>query len=555
MILTKKIKININKGNIPFYKNKYKNIKIGDTADIDIIDVSKYLRVIVDVKCDICGKEQKILYSTYNRNISNYGIYTCHKCSNIKNKKTNLKRYGVESPLQNKNIHKKVIDTCLEKYGVENTFSSDEKKDKIKNTLLNRYRVNNPMKNENIKEKARNTCVDKYGVESFTKTNEYRIKSKKTSLKKYGVNHPMKDKEICDKAIENARLTRNNNIKNNNKDIIDIDNENHIYKLRCKNCNSVFDISYELFKNRIRLNTELCTICNPPNSSKSGYENIIHDFIKDNVDNEIIRNERKLLDNKYELDIYIPELKLAFEFNGLYWHNELNKPNKYHLEKTELCEEKSIQLIHIYEDDWVYKSDIIKSMILNKLRKTPNKIYARKCEIKEINDNKLIREFLEHNHIQGFIGSKFKIGLFHENELVSLMTFGKRRISMGKKSSQEGEYELLRFCSKLNTNVVGGANKLFKYFKDNYKPKFITTYADRSWSTGGLYYNLGFEFIGKTDPNYYYIIDGVRRHRFGFRKDVLVKEGYDSNKTEHDIMLDRGIYRIYDSGNLKFEFI
>ena len=126
---------------------------------------------------------------------------------------------------------------------------------------------------------------------------------------------------------------------------------------------------------------------------------------------------------------------------------------------------------------------------------------------------------------------------------------------MGKKSTNDGEFELLRFCNKLNTNVIGGASKLFKYFINNYNPVEITTYADRSFSQGKLYETLGFEFFGKTEPNYYYIIDGIRYHRFNFRKDKLVKEGYDSNKTEHEIMLDRNIFRIYDSGNLKYNYV
>jgi hypothetical protein len=192
-------------------------------------------------------------------------------------------------------------------------------------------------------------------------------------------------------------------------------------------------------------------------------------------------------------------------------------------------------------------------MILNKLGKTSNKIYGRKTEVKEITDNKLVRNFLETNHLQGFIGSKVKLGLFFNDELVSLMTFGKRRVAMGKKSTNDGEFELLRFCNKLNTNVLGGASKLFKYFKNNYNPKEITTYADRSHSIGGLYKQLGFDFIGTTTTNYYYIIDGIRYHRFNFRKDKLIKEGFDPNKTEHQIMIDRKIFRIYDSGNLKYE--
>jgi hypothetical protein len=219
--------------------------------------------------------------------------------------------------------------------------------------------------------------------------------------------------------------------------------------------------------------------------------------------------------------------------------------------KTESCLEKGIQLIHIWEDKWNYKQDIVKSMILNKLVKTPNKIFARKTQIKEINDNILVRNFLETNHLQGFVGSSVKLGLFYENELVSLMTIGKKRNLM-KSKSQEGEYELLRFCTKLNINVIGGASKLFKYFLKNYSFTEITTYADRSHSQGNLYETLGFEFVSKTPPNYYYVVDGVRKHRFGFRKDVLIKEGYDVNTTEHEIMLKRKIYRIYDSGSLKF---
>jgi hypothetical protein len=314
-----------------------------------------------------------------------------------------------------------------------------------------------------------------------------------------------------------------------------------------------YNINFSLLNLRLKYKTEICTICNPIGISKSGYEIQLQNFIKENYEKAISINKRNIIP-PLELDIYLPDLKIAFEFNGLYWHNELHKPNNYHLNKTEECESKGIQLIHIWEDNWIYKQDIVKSMILNKLGKNPNKIGARKTEIKEIVDNKLIRDFLNKNHLQGFIGGKVKLGLFFENDLVSLMTFGKRRIAMGKKSTNDDEYELLRFCNKLNTNVLGGASKLFKFFKNNYNSKEITTYADRSHSNGGLYEQLGFEFISKTAPNYYYIVDGVRHYRFNFRKDKLVKGGFDANKTEHQIMIDRNIFRIYDSGNLKFKY-
>jgi hypothetical protein len=124
---------------------------------------------------------------------------------------------------------------------------------------------------------------------------------------------------------------------------------------------------------------------------------------------------------------------------------------------------------------------------------------------------------------------------------------------MGSKS-ENGTYELLRFCNKLNYSIVGGASKLFKYFVKNYNPIKIISYADRSWSKGNLYYNLGFQFVSYTAPNYWYINRDRRYSRFNYRKDILVKEGYDSSKSEHEIMLDRGYYRIYNSGNIKFEW-
>ena len=113
---------------------------------------------------------------------------------------------------------------------------------------------------------------------------------------------------------------------------------------------------------------------------------------------------------------------------------------------------------------------------------------------------------------------------------------------------------MLRFCNKLNTNIIGGASKLFKYFIKNYKFENIFTYADKSHSNGKLYEILGFIYLHTSKPNYYYVIDDIRHHRFNFRKDILIKEGYDANKTEHQIMLERKIYRIYNSGNLKYIF-
>ena len=293
-----------------------------------------------------------------------------------------------------------------------------------------------------------------------------------------------------------------------------------------------------------------CKFCNSSGISK--LEKELLDFIKENYDGEIIENSKSII-SPLELDIYLQDLRLAFEFNGLYWHNELYLDKDYHLNKTKLCEENGIHLVHIYEDDLLFKTDIVKSRILNLLGKTERKIYARKCEIKDVS-SKESKEFLEMNHIQGNVNSKIKLGLYYKEELVSLMTFGNLRKNLGS-SSKENSYELLRFCNKINTNVIGGANKLYKYFIKVYNPNDVLSYADRSWTSktkDSLYDKLGFKLLGGTIPNYYYIVDGERKNRFCFRKDVLIKEGFDSNKTEREIMFERGIYRIYDSGSFKY---
>ena len=264
-------------------------------------------------------------------------------------------------------------------------------------------------------------------------------------------------------------------------------------------------------------------------------------------------NKRNYLSSKQELDIFIPSNNVAIEFDGLYWHNETKRDKNYHLNKTIECFKNNIRLIHIFEDEWLNKKEIVKSRLDIILGNITNKIYARKCEIKEI-DNKTCKTFLEENHIQGGINAPIRYGLFYNNELVSVMNFCKPRKNLGQNSSEK-EYELLRFCNKLNTTVIGGASKLFKHFIKQYDPTIVKSYADRRWNTGNLYEILGFDFTHFSQPNYFYIIGKQRYNRFSFRKDILVKQGFDPNKSEHEIMLERGIYRIYDCGCLCYKWM
>lgn len=285
---------------------------------------------------------------------------------------------------------------------------------------------------------------------------------------------------------------------------------------------------------------------------KSNIEKELLEFIKELLPNyNIIENDRKILSGQ-EIDVYIPELKIGFEMNGLLWHSEkYNEDKNYHLNKTINCNNQGVKLYQIFEDEWLWKNEICKSRIRNILKFTKNIIYARKCNIKEI-DSKTQRLFLNENHIQGYINSKIAYGLYFENELVSIMTFGNKRIALGSKH-KENTYELLRFCSKQNYNVIGAAGKLFKYFINKMKPLEVISYADRRWSFGNLYEKIGFTMLTETKPNYFYVLDKHRKNRFCFRKDILVsKHNCPKEVTEHEFCYKQGWYRIYDCGALKY---
>lgn len=266
--------------------------------------------------------------------------------------------------------------------------------------------------------------------------------------------------------------------------------------------------------------------------------------------------DRKIL-HPLEIDIFLPEYNIAIEYNGLIWHSEFfaKKNMRYHLNKTQKCEEKGIRMIHIFEDEWMYKRDIVKSKLKNILGKTEQKVYARNCEVKPIKYY-IKNEFLEKYHIQGQDRSAVHLGVFHDSELVSVMTFSKPRILMGYKNTEEGMYELSRYASSIS--VVGGASKLLKYFITNYSPSKIITFADRRWTTllgDSMYDKIGFIKTNVNRPNYWYIVNGrERKHRYTFNKAVIInKLGGDPNLTEVQNMINMGYDRIWDCGTIKYE--
>lgn len=519
MIKEKIIEVKGHPRNKKYYNDLGYHIKVGEYTKIKTSDLSKGSTVKITCVCDNCSKESKNIFKDYwNYTSGLINPYYCSKCKVIKSRKTSLKNWGFDNPMKSRLVKGKLIESVKSKYGVDWYSKTDDWSVKFKETSLKKWGVDNPSKSEIIKGDIRGKNS------SFVKSKSFREKSKqkkqRNTYKKYANQLPSDYKVIS--------------------------YHNSAFEIKHSFCGEEFTITKGLLYNRLKKNKIICTSCNPINIQTSSFEIEIGNFLEEM---SIVHNkrDRKVL-NGLELDYYIPSKKIAIECNGVYWHNELFKPNDYHLNKTKMCLDKGIQLLHIWEDDWLKKSDIVKSIIKNKLNVIghQNRIYARKCIIKEVKKEEY-KEFLEKNHIQGYASSSYKIGLYKNGKLVSLMTFGWRRTN-GKR-----EYELIRFCNKINYNIIGGASKLFKYFLKNKKEiQSVVSYADISIFNGNLYNKLGFIKKSLSKPNYFWVVDGERKHRYNYSKRKLVQKGFDTNKTEVEIMNDLGYWRVFSTGQEKW---
>lgn len=266
---------------------------------------------------------------------------------------------------------------------------------------------------------------------------------------------------------------------------------------------------------------------------------------------DIERNNRNIL-NGMEIDIYVPKLKIGIEYNGLRWHSDEFKTDKYyHLNKLNKCNEKGIKLIQIFEDEYLNNEKIVLNKLFHILNIDINKpkIGARKCTICKIsNDN--ARNFLDINHIQGYASSTTHFGAFYGTLLIAVMSFTKMK----------NEWILTRFASDYNYICQGIGGKLFKQFIKEYNPTIIKSFADRRWTTDindNLYIKLGFNIEKILGPDYRYynqkLFGNERKHKFNFRKNTLHKKyGFPLTMTENEMTKELGCSKIYDCGLIKY---
>ena len=454
------------------------------------------------------------LYELYI--IENKSINECSKYFNYNKRMLQniLKEYGIKK--DRKQVYELQKQTLLKTKGVENVFQLEEIKSKIEQTNIEKYGVKSYVKTEDYKIKNIATRKEKYGEDLFQ-----REKYKQTCLKKWGVenvNYIHFSEEQM--KFENSKEYTNQFIKDNNiQSALEFSEKSGI-KLYAS---LTLLHKYDLMKDFPRFT--------------SREEKEIQDYIMTFGINFIPHYKMK---SGKEIDIYIPSLNFGIEYNGDYWHCEVFRDEKYHLNKSMEAMNEGIFIYHIFGYEWKSIKDKIKNQLKNLLKNNSEKIYARKCIIQEVN-RKDKREFLEKNHIQGNDHSLYYYGLYYNNELVSLMTFSKPH------NTNKIEWELSRFCSKAGCNVIGGANKLFKYFIKEHNPQTVISYSNIAHTKGLLYETLGFEHTHNSKPSYVWIGNNDIKTRYQTRAKRLKEMGYEG--TEISIMHSLGYSQLFDCGN------
>lgn len=472
-----------------------------------------------------------------------HDVVRCIACQNPskfnRDKKNYYKFCSVKCSTNNINTRKKYKQTMFENHGVYHPYESTILKEKIKKSNLEKYGYEYSSMNSEVKEKVKTTNLLKYGTEVSSKNEIVKNKAIATNLERYGYKSPSQNPLIKEKISENHHRQLYGDINSPEK----LYEMHNIEKFPLKFIAKKLGVSDSVVSTRFKdYGLEVKNLF----VSKPQLE--IFEFIKTLIpDTEILLNDRKVLDGM-ELDILIPSLKIAIEVNGVYWHSELKGKNRnYHRNKLKLSNDMGIRLIQIQDNEWELQQDIVKSR-LSIIFNVSYRISARKCSIRNISNN-LYKSFVIENHIQGYAHANVCLGLFYKNELISVMSFGKSRYD------KKYQYELIRFCSKKFTTVIGGASKLFSFFVKNINPNSIISYSDNRWNIGTVYSVLGFLLKKTTSPNYKYFKPDNYKYklfdRHSFQKHLLSKKLsiFDDKLSEWDNMVNNNFDRVWDCGN------
>jgi rubrerythrin len=434
--------------------------------------------------------------------------------------------------------------------------------EKRRKTMLDRYGVEHALQHHSFQDKARKkynsrtdadraetqrirteTMLGRYGVENIWHLDTTKAKAAASNRERYGVDWAQQNKTILSKRVETVRRRGFDELANRFAGVkllspredyrgINFYNGGAAYEWECLTCGHPF------VSKVVNGEIDACPKCFPSEGASRG-ERELQEFFRNLGLNP--GKDRTIIPPK-ELDFYLPDYGLAFEFNGMYWHSDDKVAPNYHLDKTLACRAAGIHLVHIFENEWLQRREIVESRIRSLCGKS-HRIAARKCIVDTLTKSEA-EHFLQTNHLQGSCVDKVRLGLRFDGNLVAVMTFGKGRFN------RSADWELLRFANLLNTSVVGGASKLLATFDRDYGSPSVVSYSDRRWNSGSLYKTLGFKYSHSSSPSYWYFRNSELLNRMHFQKHKLseILEDFNPNETEKDNMRRHGFRRIYDCG-------
>lgn len=474
-------------------------------------DVLKSRKII---EKDSCGSKTCTSKKRIESNLKKYGCENPSQNKEVKNKQENtlFKKYGVKVPSKNKKIIDKMKSTNVERYGTSCSLHSKEIKAKTIETWKKNYGCDHPFGSPEIREKINNSMQIKYG-DHFTRTKEYREKTKNTCIKKYGKEHHL----MCDNVQEKRKKT---NIKKYGKEYPS-QNENIIEKILSSKKGKL--IKYGKTQKEIK--------------------NYLEQISRSEFKTHQILNR--------EIDIFSAKMGIAIEYCGLYWHNERSpspRNKEYHYLKYDMCKNKNIRLLTIFEDEWVNKQSQCKAFLASALGVFERKVHGRKCEIKNI-IKKEANLFYSDFHIQGPPNNTIiAFGIYHREELLGC-------ISISNHHRIKGQVVISRLCFKKGVQIIGGASKFFKHCKKwciNNNINKIITWSDNRWSEGNVYKKNGFSMEEELKPDYSYVNLNKRCERVS--KQSMKKSNNNCPKeiTEKQWAENNGFVRIWDCGKKRW---
>jgi len=380
------------------------------------------------------------------------------------------------------------------KYGVDWVFQRPDIKEKIKQTCIKRYGVDNPLKSPQVIKKRQSTLLQRYGVLNC-----------KYLWYDEGVREQLKDVNF----------------------LIDLHHNQKISIMQMAEQLNVTDITIRNYLNRHNIEQRFY-------NSSVGCNSLI-DFIQ-SLSVEFYTNTRKII-GPSEIDIYLPEYKLGIEYNGIYWHSELKgRDSTYHINKFNSCNNVGVQLIQIYDIEWLHKQDIVTSIIKSILKLNEN--VELNYNIIEISINQA-SSFFNETHILSYIPAIIHVGLYHNDEIYAIMSFN--------------DIELIQYSTKLNTNINNGAKLLLDYYIQAYNPIKVISYTNNRWNDGVQYTELGFNHIEHTTPKYYYFKHNDCQNLISKYDDIVELDFFNPELSEWENMQLNGYNRIWDCGSSKWE--